>query len=580
MSDIALCREYEPGPDWEEVVHCGKWSLFAKICEVGHEIEICTLGGAVLVLLGDVREREKIERWALRGASPEALDEALGGAVCGAVVTGRAFCVFRDKLGLIPMVRVERGKRVIITSSPEAVNEACCGAQLSESWTVHYLRGEFGAWAQDVYEGQTRFLPGTCFVWHDGRGRTVRYWPRRDFFEPLCVHEEEGTERVRGAFVRAVRRIPKTKPRVYTLSGGLDSGGIVGVSCKALGPGQRLKTVSLTSRAFASSDESAQLDVLESALPIDSVRLCMDDTPSLSKPELYAFDAFGPQLMPGVEVTHSLFVHAAQSNARLVVGGGGNNLVLTRDETLLLDLMRRRDIASLSDELGHLSRSDAHSLVRRVFRGAFAGKLRTALKTNLPAPLSRRLFAQIRPEEALGTWLTPHACRAYPFVRFESSLGPDLAHLRLNAVMSWQNELYMRSLDRLGRKTGAMICDPLYDPELFELCARMPARFWLHNGVERPVYRAALAPFLPFEILDHPKVQSFTAPTLSGAAAPAVESWFGRAVASKRGSRLERFVCFDALLAAFERFQQAERRGEDVSFVAFCALWQAFSLCL
>lgn len=580
MSDIALCREYEPGHDWEEVAHCGEWRLFAKISEVGHELDICTLDGAVLVLLGDVCEREKIEYWALRGADPESLAEALGGAVCGAVVMGASFCVFRDKLGLIPMVLVERGKRVIITTSLDVVNEVSRGAELSESWAVHYLRGEFGAWAQDVYEGQTRFLPGTCFVWHNGRGNAVGYWPRRDFFEPLCVDEDEGIERVRDAFVRAVRRIPKTKPCVYTLSGGLDSGGIVGVSCKALGPGQRLRTVSLTSRAFSSSDESAQFDVLESALPIDSVRLCMDETPSLSQPELYAFDAFGPQLMPGVEVTRSLFVHAAQSNARLVVGGGGNNLVLTLDETLLLDLIRRRDLASLSDEIGHLSRSDACLLVRRMLRGAFAGKLRTALKLSLPASLSRQIFAQIRPEDALGTWLTPFARRAYPFVRFGSSLGPDLAHLRLNAVMSWQNELYMRSLDRLGRKTGTMICDPLYDPGLFELCARLPARFWLHNGVERPVYRAALAPFLPPEILDHPKVQSFTAPTQSGAAAPEIEAWFRRAVASKRGSRLERLVCFDALLAAFQRFQQAERRGDDVSFVTFCALWQAFSLCL
>jgi len=579
MSDILVSNYYDPGMSWDEAGQRGSWRLYV---ERGRGRDVCCgcRVGVNAAVIGNEDDISRVLAWASKGEVSE-LSLAIRGGVCGIVLFDDGFVAFRDKMGCLPLIVIERAEGVVVTTSPEVVCDVTRGLALNAEWVVHYLRVEADSGLEDICVGQTRVPPGGCYVRRGAQSEMARYWPTSSFFEPISIkHDDEGAEMLRSGLERAVARIPKDKPLVYSLSGGLDSGGIVGISC-ARGGG-RLKTVSLISKKFASCDESHELDVMEAALPLDMTRINMDDTPSLSRRELYERDAFCPTVLPGAETTYSLFCEAAKvaSNARLIMGHNGNALVYEDPETVVLDLLRRRDIVALAKETWSASLEDGVNLGRRMLRGAFGGKLRSVLKKTLPKAAADRVFAKVSAWDELGDWLTPFAQTAHPFTRFTSMLGPDMAHVRSNIVQSWRTELSMRILCKFERMTGVVMHDPLCDPELYELCARLPAKLFLHNGKYRWAYREALKPYLPPEIIDHPKVQTFTEPAEDRFTAPENREWIEAAIESKRGSELQNFIDLDALRLAYARYADKIAVGQTVNIAAFYKLWRAVSLCL
>ena len=70
-------------------------------------------------------------------------------------------------------------------------------------------------------------------------------------------------------------------------------------------------------------------------------------------------------------------------------------------------------------------------------------------------------------------------------------------------------EYMMRAIDITARMSKQYFYDPLFDAELYDFCAQIPAHYWDYGGKDRAVYRAAFMPLLPEAIRTHPKVQTF-----------------------------------------------------------------------
>ncbi len=579
MSDIMVSNYYDPGIEWDETAHRGAWRLYVKRARGRDVCSGCRFGMDAAVL-GSEEDLSRVLGWAAKGDVSK-LSLAIRGETCGIVLFEDGFAAFRDKLGCIPLVMIERERGVVVTTAPEIVCDATRGLALNEAWVVHYLRVESSLGLEDICEGQTRIPPGGCYIQRGAKCGVVRYWPTPSFFEPIQLkHIEDGIDQLRESLEKAVLRIPKDKPLVYSLSGGLDSGGIVGISCAH--SSHKLKTVSLISQKYASSDESHELGVLASALPLDMTYINMEDVPSLSNRVLYRHDAFCPTVLPGAETTYALFEAAARiaQGARLVVGHNGNALVYEDNETVLLDLLRRRDLAGLMKEAFSASKADYVNLARRMLRGALGGRLRLTLKRALPKRMAERFFVQTNVWDSLGDWLTPIAQSAHPFVRFASMLGPDTAHMRASIVQSWRNELSMRIMCKFEHMTGVVVHDPLCDPNLYELCARLPAKLFLNCGKSRWGYREALKPFLPSEIIEHPKVKTFTEPVEDHFTTPENRAWIEASIESMRDSELKKYIDFEALLCGYVRCADNMAAGQRPDFAAFCKLWRAMSLCL
>jgi asparagine synthase (glutamine-hydrolysing) len=182
-----------------------------------------------------------------------------------------AFCLYdrrrgllfgaRDRLGIKPLYLSQAGGRLTFASELNTLLEApWIEREVDRTSLFHYLSLRFVPGERSILRDVRRLQPGHAFR-YDVAGRTLetwRWWKLR--FEPEQLARDEWVTRLREGLRAAVGRWSLSDvPIACSLSGGLDSGAVVGLLAEA---GIRdLRTYSL---GFASREDRS-LDELELA---------------------------------------------------------------------------------------------------------------------------------------------------------------------------------------------------------------------------------------------------------------------------------------------------------------------------
>ena len=129
----------------------------------------------------------------------------------------------RDRLGVKPLVYSVDNDTLIFASTPRALREAGCGAELDELAVAEFLEYGYVDEERSIYRAIRKLQPATILEFHKGAVASRRYWEppiastRADDF----AHAIDQTERL---FLDGVRaRLQADVPVGALLSGGIDS---------------------------------------------------------------------------------------------------------------------------------------------------------------------------------------------------------------------------------------------------------------------------------------------------------------------------------------------------------------------
>ncbi len=525
MTDIAWTSPSHLTPDWLVLHRSGDHALALRPDHGQFQAQILEQNHWVAVVLSHT-------------ATPQSVLNALFqyrkgfvghiGHASGIVwnIRTQEVCIFRDPFGFTPWMLRFYGSDVngiSATTSPELQADLTAECGLNRSWFTRFLLEHDAAKHDDVFLNTGRILPGEFLCVSSGNFDTfienlknaediipqpkhhlIRYcfWYDKTP-KPLEGTQQELAQELREMISRAVRRIPDDNP-CFTLSGGLDSTAILSSWCKA--HSGTYDAVSLVSGRHQSCDESHELDILEKHFPIRLQRVLMDEFWPLSRLELYGkFRAYGPLVTPGIESILGAYEKIEQvSGPRTIITGyGGNFIVKVRQEALLRHLLKKRDFIRIAAELCSLSLPRMKYLVVRFLANIAHGEVRHFIRS-----LKRRYTSNIQ-QEFVHSWLNPTFCAQFPGIVVDPFY--EMSHIRERMMIPvfWNWEMRVRCMDMIARLCSHRFYDPLFDTELYEFCARIPPQYFLCCGEYRPIYKAALEPLLPPEIIHHPKCQSY-----------------------------------------------------------------------
>jgi hypothetical protein len=515
---------------------------------------------------------------------PDRFIDKLG--ICAGIIwqphTGK-LCVFRDKFGFIPLMLIHHEDGgITVTSSPELHTEHTRHRAVNRAYFGRFLRMIDTPSTDDVFDHTERILPGEIrhfsttpnqgdnIDWHYQTSQRSCYWHRRHY-TPLNSSYSNLTEQLRQVLIEAASRIPSENP-IFTLSGGLDSSGILASYCYSHHPSS-IDAFSLISTSHATCDESHELNILERTFPIQLQRINMDKAWPLSEPELYhKYRSYGPLVAPGIESTLAIYRKIEnQFGPRMVITGyGGNFIVKVRNEALWRHLLthavhHKQTRTEIINEISVLRCQDLRLLAARILGNLADGKIRETMK---------------------GCF-TPHHHNPYIFNNLFAAQFPIertdpvffMSHCEERAWLpiSWEWEMCVRALDIIARETSHSYYDPLFDPEVYNFCAQIPPQYFLQCKDYRTIYKDALAPLLPKEIIHHPKIQSFDDLMLDGLCLHAKNFILHKIETSPIW--IQNILNTNALANAFKNYCQASRDRTSMPY-PITHIWRALSTCI
>ena len=167
--DFALCRNYVLPAPWFELNESSGFRLFVNP-ETGRNAEWCATDDRFALAYGMTRELHAMTVWHAQGAKFKTLSDAIGGAVAGVMIDSQGIVVFRDKLGLIPIVIIRSvdQRKMVITTSPDLTTTLTQGRQMNRRWLAHYLSGRWNDDVEDMMSGVSRLLPGVLLCTRTG----------------------------------------------------------------------------------------------------------------------------------------------------------------------------------------------------------------------------------------------------------------------------------------------------------------------------------------------------------------------------------------------------------------------------
>lgn len=489
-------------------------------------------------------------------------------------------CVFRDKFGFIPLMLIHHSDGgMTITTSPDLHSQFTQSRAINHAYFGRFLRMIDSDSTDDVFENTERILPGEIrhfdiLTPQSASNRQIPpsscYWHRRHY-TPFSSSRHVLAEQLRHVLIESADRIPSDNP-VFTLSGGLDSSGILAAYCHSRQP-LLVDAVSLVSTSHASCDESKELDILEHAFPLRLRRIDMDKSWPLSNPELYQkYRAYGPHVAPGIESTLAIYrkIEAQFGPRTVITGYGGNFIVKVRTEALWRHLLSqamfsRTTRKDIFDEIAAMRPRDIRTLAARVLGNIADGRIRAYFKRHLssgsrePHILNECFAAQFPAEHTDPIFFMSH-CEERTWL-----------------PVSWEWEMCARALDMIARETSHAYYDPLFDAKVYDFCAQIPPQYFLKCRDYRTIYKDALAALLPAEIIHHPKIQSFDDLMLDGLKTHA-KAYIQHKIDSAPDC-VQNLINTNALSAEFHHFCQTSHNRSSMPY-PISHIWRALSVCV
>lgn len=441
----------------------------------------------------------------------------------------RTLVLARDRVGKKPLYVRFDGDGVAFASEPKAfLAEPGFSPEPDLAAIDTYLSYQYVPAPLSAFKGLTRLEPGHVMTIRDGRVEQRRYW-RLDFATKRTLSEEDAAGELLHRLEAAVRRrMISDVPLGAFLSGGIDSGSIVALMARA-GQGQ-VKTFSI------GFEEDAYNELPFARLVAE--RYGTDHHEFVVRPEAVA-------LLPRIAWHYN--EPFADSSAIPTY--------------YLSELTRRHVTVALDGDGGDESfagydRYLANTLASRYTR--IPRPLRAGIEAAvrwLPTPgtsrttvgRAKRFLAvmALSPERRYARWMKHFSDEMKSVVctpafreaagvrdgdelllrRYRETNARDFVDATLDVdIHTYLPDDLLVKVDIASMAHGLEARSPLLDHEVMEFAASLPSSYKLRGRTKKYILRKAVAPLLPPEIMNRPKM-GFGVP---------IEQWF-------RGGELREF---------------------------------------
>lgn len=457
----------------------------------------------------------------------------------------------RDGQGIKPLYYSETPRGFVFASELKALlHEPSVPRAIDAIATAHYLTYMYCPAPRTMLAGVSKLEPGTAMLLK--QRRVVRKW---QYYElpfgsaKLKMSTEETIEAVRSSVEVAVKRqMIADVPVGAFLSGGLDSSAVAAFASRFSTEKLQCFTIDVKGANGTDADGSAEdLPYAKRAaahLGVDlSVITVGPEMASKLEEMIYFLDE--PQADPAP--INALFISklARERGIKVLLSGAGGDDIFTgyrRHYALLqekywswMPAFARHGLRSATQALP----AHRHAALRRVRKafeyahlddddrvgsyffwidpGTVHGLLAPALRTKVdPASISAPFMPQ-----AVG--LPSNASRL-----------DRMLYLDTKYFLSDHNLNYT---DKMSMAHGVEVRVPLLDPDLIELAAKLPDDIKQHGSIGKWVFKKAMEPYLPADIIYRPKT-GFGAPLrhwIRNDLRPLVEDVLSRSTIEKRG---------------------------------------------
>ena len=455
--------------------------------------------------------------------------------------SGALFCA-RDSAGVYPLFYARSGRGWLFSTSVDTLlQQPEVAKTLNRGALATYL---WGKWKycdieETYFSNVRRVPPGHAFKAQgtDASAKIYRYW------DPIPAgaiswNRESEIEQFPSLMKEAIGRcLQMGKAGIY-LSGGLDSGTLATYATeyaheKMLPPPHALSLVYPDSEA---NEERIQKGIAGS-LGIPQTLVFHElavDTDRLFSASLRVNDTWPHPLVVGLSPLHlTLGERAREEGCDLVLSGEGADEWFEVHRELAADFMRTLEISNplrLSKSVRAASRDTWYGTtkrllwydgLRRLLNETFALSLRWA------SPEASRDRRQRSVEHAIPTWLAPDPeLRKDLYERAEKSAQKVNGSFYRREIFSQilnhpLTALYKEDNFESSRRTGVLMLEPFYDPDVIKFLVQTPPWFRSPGGRNKGMLRQILHqrfPQLGYDRQRKPYANNFNAVRVLGGA--------------------------------------------------------------
>jgi asparagine synthase (glutamine-hydrolysing) len=491
----------------------------------------------------------------------------------------RRLTLVRDRLGVKPLVYVQRNGGIAFASTIDALRAAKFTSNVSPNAVLEFL--EYGFVTEDsaIFENVRKLQPATILEWHDGRISERTYWDLPEAGSSGAISFDEAVEETERLLIEAVRlRLCSDVPIGALLSGGIDSTLVCWAMAKL---DANVKAFTMAAPGDAEDEtEAASATARLIGVPHEIVALPQTKTSQMDEMVEAYSEPFASQSAQGMLL---LSRTAKQSATVLLTGDGADDVFL--GYPFMRNAWRAHRLAQ------HLPASAAAgwAVVRSLMPGTGVGRQFRNLMdystggigpyarvhNGLPWYQQRSLLG----DRLVGRQLQQRTMEASPAAA--RRLFPDV--LEFHRKMHFTSE-FMQKVDGATMYHAMEARSPFLDQRIWEFAASLPFSMRFHNGELKAILREIVRRRVGPEVAARKK-QGFTVPMERWL----VERWSGSLNRLKTATLLERegwiqpgrlnAAIDDALnkrwapvqlwyLLMLERWLERNARGEEVSLAA------------
>ena len=491
----------------------------------------------------------------------------------------RQLLVARDGQGIKPLYYSETDKGFIFASELKALLlEPAIDRTLDPVAVCQYLTYMYCPAPRTMLSAVKKLEPGTAILLEDRRVvRTWRFYRLPYGAGKVELSTDEAVEAVRETIRTAVhRQMIADVPVGAFLSGGLDSSSVVAFASR-FSP-TRLQCFTIRHRDQDQSGGDGFTEDLGYArkvaahLDVDLHTITVGPEMALKLEEMiYFLDE--PQGDPAPLNVMLIAQLAREQGIKVLLSGVGGDDIFTG---------YRRHYALMLERywswLPGLPRRWLRSATRRLpMRSAGLRRIRRAFD-----------YADLGSDARIGSyffWLEPDLARSLLATPLRALVDPDAVGAPLQSALNelptvasrldrmlyldgryFLSDHNLNYTDKMAMAHGVEVRVPLLDVDLISLATRLPDRFKQNGAVGKWIFKKAMEPYLPHDVIYRPKT-GFGAPVrywMRNTLRPLVDD-----VLSRRA--LERRCLFDP--SAVESLVRANRAGTiDASYTVFALI--------
>ena len=449
---------------------------------------------------------------------PEETAKKIDGSWCALIVDEKkkSLFLFRNRFGHIPLYYSKVSDYIFISSSPGSlIKSKLINAEYNENIIARYASSNYRATyglKQSFFKNISLIEPATCLTFKsDGSISRKQYWlPDLNSNYLNCANKE-----IEEKFIDCLTNIIKKYHKLnidkefgVTLSGGIDSGAIIGLLHKV--SQKKIKSISLTYKENTPFDEKDLLkfSVREHAsewkdITVDEAQL-LEDFPNL-------YSRFDIPLCTVTAYCHEILYKQAEKLglSTLFTGAGADALQAGNYPSYLYNLadLKISDQVKYKHELNCWIKNHGtkifpknEKMVELFFKNHIDFENKGRLKSS-PIFLVKNILDKDF-ENVAGDI-------GQPVVKFS---GDYLRSYMMQELWFDNIAAAVEGEDVMSWSWGIDVISPFYDKMIIDLALHLPSHQKINNGINKVLARKTLRGIVPDQILDTVAKKGFNAP--------------------------------------------------------------------